>query len=88
MKKEYDTFIESLKDLPEGQEINLTIRDLTPGPRKYDSRWVKAIVTSNSAKLTDGDVLWLRFPKGMVHPQPWAINILEELGEFKPLPMI
>jgi hypothetical protein len=88
MKKEYDTFIESLSDLPEGQEIDLTIRDLTPGPRKYDSRWVKAIVSSHPDQLTDSDILWLRFPKGMVHPQPWAIKILEELEEFKPLPMI
>ena len=33
-----------LKDLVEGEEMVLTIRDLTPGPRKYDAQIVRAKV--------------------------------------------
>ncbi len=80
--KEYDTFVNSLEDLPQEGEISLTVRDLTPGPRKYDARYVRARVSKDPQRLPGGNLLWLRFQKGQAHPQPWAIQILEELGEY------
>jgi hypothetical protein len=82
MRKEFDTFIKSVQDLPDGQECQLVIRDLTPGPRKYESRYVRAIVSSSPERLPNADTLWLRFPMGNLHPQPLAIKVVEELGEF------
>jgi len=79
MKKEYQAFIEGFK---EGEEIELEIKDLTPGPYKYDSRRVKAILSSSPEKLPDGDILWIRSQSGFLHPSPWAMKITQELGAY------
>jgi len=81
MKKEYLTFVRDIKDLMENQEIELTIKDLTPGRHKYDNRIVRAILFSSPAQLPDGDVLWVRSWIGVLYPQPWAIKIIGEVGE-------
>lgn len=85
MKTEYDTFITNIKELPLGQEIELGLRDLTPGPRQYDSRWVKAVINTSSENTSGSDVLWIRFPLGFLHPEPYAIKILEVLGTYRPI---
>ena len=82
MTKEYQSFVRNPENLPEGQEIELTIKALTPGRQKYDARIVKAIVSSSPDKLPGGDILWLRSLVGVLHPQPWAIKIMQELGEY------
>jgi len=87
MPKEYDTFVNSLEELPQGKEIDITLRDLTPGPYKYETRYVKAIVSSRPEELPGADILWIRFQRGGKHPQPWAIRVLEELGEYKVKPL-
>jgi hypothetical protein len=84
MKKEYDTFVTTLDELPQGRETELTIRDLTPGLRKYESNWVKAVVSNSPKQMPDGDVLWLRFPLGFLHPRPWAIKVVRILGDYMP----
>lgn len=84
MKKEYDTFIRSVNDFVSGQEYTLTIRDLTPGPNKYESRFVRAMVY-NTPLEEECDVLWLRFLMGFPYPKPWGIRITEELGEYEPI---
>ncbi len=86
MAQEYLTFVESLKDLPDGKEVELTIKDLTPADRryKYDARYVKALVSSDAKKIPGADTLWVRFRMGVLHPQPYGIKITKELGEFKP----
>lgn len=84
MKKEYDTFVKSFDELPQGREVGLRVRDLTPGLRKYDSCWVKALVSSSSKELPESDVLWLRSPIGFLYPTPWAIKIIAVLGEYMP----
>ncbi|MFC2072637.1 phenylphosphate carboxylase subunit gamma [Chloroflexota bacterium] len=81
MKKEYATFTPDIKDLFENKEITLTIKDLTPGPRKYDARIVRAILSSDPGRLTEGDVLFVRSWTGVLYPQTWAIKIIEELDE-------
>jgi len=75
MAKEYDTFVETLADLKEGEEIELSIRNL----ENYEAQNVKAIVYSSKENLPDGDTLWIRFSRGVKHKEPWAIKIIEEL---------
>jgi hypothetical protein len=85
MAKEYAVFVENIeKDLPEGREVVLTIKDLTAGPRKYENRVVKAIISSSPAKIPGSDVLRVRSWTGVLYPQPWAIKIVEEMGEVVP----
>ena len=82
MKKEYITWLVNTERLAEGQKIELSIRNLTPGKRKCDGRNVKAIVYSSLDKLPEGDILWIRSGTGALHSQPWAIKITGELAEF------
>ena len=81
-KKEYLTFVGKLKDLTQGQEVELLVKDLTSGRRKYDARYVRAIVASDPQELPGSDVLWIRGFVGVLYPQPWAIKITREIGEF------
>ena len=81
MKKEYVAFVRRISDLNEGKEI-LFIKDLTPGPRKYDTKLVRAELSRRSDKLPDGDVLWIRSETGRPYAEPWAIKVLEELPPY------
>jgi len=84
MGKEYETFVRSIDELAEGQEVQLTIRDLTPGPRKYRCRVVKAIVYNSPDKLPDGDTLRVRSWTGVMYPQPRMMRIVKEVGDIVP----
>jgi hypothetical protein len=58
MEKEYSVFVEDIKkELVEGREIVLTIKDLTPGRRKYENRLVKAVVSRSPEKLPGSNIL-------------------------------
>jgi hypothetical protein len=80
MKREYQTFVRQFKDLKDGIQ-KLFIKDLTPGPRKYDTKYVRAEISSDPEKIKDGDILRIRSESGVLLPQPWGIKILEELSE-------
>ncbi len=84
MTKEYLTFMDNPEELPVGPEIELSIRDLTPGRRKYDGHNVRAIVADSPDKLPGGDILWIRSLVGILYPEPYAIKIIEELDEYIP----
>jgi hypothetical protein len=84
MSKEYVAFVDNPNDLPMGQEIELSIRDLTPGRQKYDGHNVRAIIADSPDKLPGSDVLWFRSLVGILYPKPWAIKIIAELDEFIP----
>jgi phenylphosphate carboxylase gamma subunit len=82
-RKEYDTLV--LTDpalVPEEQEMELIVRDLTPGDRryKYRSAYVTALVSKSEAKYPDR--LWIRLGKGQLQEKPWSIKILKELNKF------
>ena len=83
MKKEYVTFVRRLRDLSEGKQP-LFIKDLTPGPQKYDTKLVRAELSRHPDKIPNGDVLWVRSETGYLHPESWAIKILEELTPHVP----
>jgi hypothetical protein len=79
MMKKYDTYVLDPNSLSQGKEIELTIRDLSPGPYKYQMKRVKAIVSNRAKKLSDADELWLRSLLGDLYTEPWAIRVLAEL---------
>ena len=80
--KEYQVVVKGLDALPQGQEIELSIRDLSPGPRKYDAKYVKAIVSPSTDKLPDGDILHLISSTGYIYPDAWRIKIVGEVGPY------
>lgn len=80
--KEYQVVVKGLDALPQGQEIELAIRDLSLGPRKYDGRYVKAIVANSEEKLPGGDIMRLISSTGYIYPDPWTIRILKEIGPY------
>ncbi len=81
MSQEFVTFVRRLSQLKEGKQI-LFIKDLTPGPRKYDTKLVRAELSKTSSALADGHTLWVRSETGYRYPQPWTIKILEELPPY------
>lgn len=84
MSKEWVIFVSRMEDLADDNESVLTIRDLSPGPRKYNAKVVKARISSRPETIPDADVLWVRSWIGHLHPKPWAIKIIEEVGDYIP----
>jgi phenylphosphate carboxylase gamma subunit len=83
-RKEYDTFL--LQDpagVPQEQRLELIVRELTPSDRrlKYRSFYAQAKVSKSKDALPD--VLWVRLGRGQLLPQPWSIEILEEVNKFE-----
>ena len=82
-RKEYDTFIlTDPKLVPEDQEIELIIRDLTPEDRryKYRSSFVMALVSKSESKYPNQ--LWIRLGRGQLQEKPWTIKIIKEVNKF------
>lgn len=90
MSKEYLAYVSefgipSLEDLEQDKELDLIVKDLTPGRYKYESRYVRAKIF-NLEKKPDADILKVRFAHGTLHPKRYAIQIIKELGELPNLP--
>jgi hypothetical protein len=82
-KKEYDTFIlTELSQVPEDQEMEMIVRDLTPADRryKYRSTFAMAMVSKSESKYSD--LLWIRLGKGQLQEKPWSVKILKEVNKF------
>lgn len=82
-KKEYDTFIlTELSQVPEDQEMELIVRDLTPADRRYKYRsfYAAAIVSKSESKYPD--LLWVRLGRGQLQEKPWSIKIIKEVNKF------
>lgn len=79
MAKEYETFARDSARLLSGKERVFTLRDLSPGRRKYRGLNVRAVV---SRPPRPGEpILWIRSVVGNRDPQPCSVRILEELPE-------
>ncbi len=73
---EYDTFIHGeFQDIPQDQEIEGIVRDLTPGKKKYKCLCAKFMVSKDPAKYPD--TLWVRLGRGQLVPEPCSVKILE-----------
>lgn len=77
---EYLCHVKHLKDLQEGRQVVLTIRDLSSGKHKYTARVARVQVSRSPEALANWDKLWAHSAVGYKDPQPWGMKILEELG--------
>ncbi len=80
MKKQYDTFVDDVEQIPLGKEIDLEIRSLEPGKHKYEIKMVRAVLAKEAKELRGADVLKLRLSLGEPVPETRAIKIIEELS--------
>ncbi len=89
MPKEYDSFVDDPTTIPDKGEMNLAIREHTPDDwrKKYKTRYVRAYITK-SPEVGQDDILWLRYQRGALHPTPFGIKIVKELGDFEPRAII
>lgn len=78
----YDIFVKSIDELTEGEELELQVRDLTPGIHKYSYKWVKAQVSSNAD--TYSAKLLIRFGRGQAYEKPYSIQVSGEVNKFPP----
>ena len=79
----YQCFIPNkLPDLIQDKEIEMNVSNLAPGRYKYEAKIVKCMISSAKDKYPDQ--LWIRFPKGQMHPEPWTIKVLEEVNKIPP----
>jgi len=79
---EYECFVRNFSDLQEGATVVLTLRSLSPGRRKYNARVVRARVSRVAE--AGRDILWARCMVGAKDPQPWSVQIVDELGPTVP----
>jgi hypothetical protein len=79
MATEYEAFVRDRAHVLSGREVVLTLRDLTPGRKKYRGINVRAVV---SHPPRPGEpLLWLRSVVGSKDPEPYSVRIVEELPE-------
>lgn len=76
----YDIFVNSLDELQEGAELELQVRDLTPGIHKYAYKWVKARVSAKAD--TYPQKLLIRFGRGQAYERPYSIEVYGEINKF------
>lgn len=79
MPNEYEAFVKDVEKALSGQPIVLTLRDLTPGRKKYRAVNVRAVVSK--PPKADEPVLWLRSVVGVKFPWPCSVHIIEEFPE-------
>jgi hypothetical protein len=83
VQREFDTFI--LTDpgsVPEDQEMELIVRELTPKDRRYKYRSFYAVALLSKSEKKYPDRLWIRLGRGQLQEKPWSIKILKELNKF------
>jgi hypothetical protein len=85
MTTEYETFVRDRAKVLSGREVVLTLRDLTPGRKKYRGLNVRAAV---SRTPRPGEpLLWIRSVVGVRDLEPCSVRIAEHLPDtFKATP--
>lgn len=84
MEQEYEVFVRDRQRVVSGREVVLTLRDLTPGRRKYRGVNVRAVVSETP--VAGEPRLWLRSVVGNREPEPCSVRIVEELPEILDAP--
>ncbi|MBI3373182.1 MAG: hypothetical protein HY017_15755 [Betaproteobacteria bacterium] len=80
MAKEYETFARERAKILSGKEVVLTLRELSPGRKKYRGVNVRCVV---SRPPRPGEpALWIRSVVGLRDPEPCSVSIVEELPEM------
>jgi len=79
--KRYLAFVARPENLLLGEPLCLFIKELTPGRRKYEARFVRAVLSSGEGSH-EGDTLLLSSLSGRAHQGTLVIKILEDLGDY------
>ena len=79
MAKEYESFVRDPARLRNGREVVLSLRDLTPGRKKYRGINVRAVVSQ--PPRPGESLLWIRSVVGVKDPDPYSLKIVRELPE-------
>jgi hypothetical protein len=79
MATEYEAFVRDRSHVLSGREVVLTLRDLSPGRKKYRGVNVRAIVSR--PPRAGEPLLWIRSVVGVKDPDPCSVRIVEELPE-------
>lgn len=67
-----------VKKIEKGEAVVLEVRDLSDFTRKV----VKAKVNKSKEILPNGVDLWVHNLKDEIEPEPWVIEVVEELDEM------
>lgn len=78
---EYQTFVGNINELPAGKEVELIVRDLTPGQQKYTSSRVLAMLFKESSP--GSHTLWVRGRSGVRYSTPFFMKIIKNLPLIK-----
>jgi hypothetical protein len=79
MTSEYEAFVRHRSHVLSGREVVLTLRDLSPGRKKYRGVNVRAVVSR--PPRAGEPLLWIRSVVGVKDPDPCSVRIVEELPE-------
>jgi phenylphosphate carboxylase gamma subunit len=77
---QWEVFVSDLSELPEGRDLELTIRTLEPGIHKYTYKRAKVRLSTSLDELPDQ--LQVRFGRGQLAPQRYSIRVLEEVDRM------
>jgi hypothetical protein len=66
------------QEIAEGKPVTLEVRDLTNFTRKV----VKAKVSKSKETCPNGVDLWVHNLKDEIEPDPWVIEVIEEMDEM------
>ncbi|MCB1983269.1 MAG: phenylphosphate carboxylase subunit gamma [Rhodoferax sp.] len=74
---QWEVYVADLSELPEGRDLELTIRTLEPGIHKYTYKRAKVRLSKTLDELPDQ--LQVRFGRGQLAPQRFSIRVIEEV---------
>lgn len=74
---QWEVFVADLNELPEGRDLELTIRTLDPGIHKFTYKRAKVRVSQDLSALPDK--LQVRYGRGQLAPQKFSVKVLEEV---------
>lgn len=74
---QWEVFVSDLSELPEGRDVELTIRTLEPGIHKYTYKRAKVRLSKSPDELPDR--LQVRYGRGQLAPQRFSMRVLEEV---------
>lgn len=74
---QWEVFVMDPAELPEGKELELSVRTLNPGRQKYTYQRVRAEVAKSLDQFPDQ--LQVRLGRGQLSPERFSIRILEKV---------
>ena len=74
---QWEVFVMDPAELPEGKELELSVRTLNPGHQKYTYQRVKAEVSKTLDQFPDQ--LQVRLGRGQLSPGRFSIRIIEKV---------